>query len=126
MRFPILAVVLAATSLPAQISPDASIALPVPAVSIPLIAFISGFDENGDGILVDGQPSNASAAPGVAGYSDMWQIRFAQVDERFKPGSYRDYGRAVADARAGRFELIDPGLVVNYPVMYVDGKPVAR
>ncbi len=99
---------------------------PVPAVSIPLIVFISGFDEHGDGVLVDGQPSNASAVPGVAGYSDMWQVRFVQVDERFKPGSYHDYGRALADARAGRLKLIDPGLVVNCPVMYVDGKPVAR
>ena len=56
----------------------------------------------------------------------MWQIRFAQVGDRFEPGSYRDYRRAVADARAGRFPLIDPGVVVNCPVMYVDGKPAAR
>lgn len=95
-------------------------------MSIPLIVFISGLDENGDGVPVDGQPSNASAVPGVTGYSDMWQVRFVQVDEGFKPGSYRDYGRALADARAGRFELIDLGFVVNCPVIYVDGKPVAR
>lgn len=99
---------------------------PGPAVSIPLMVFISGVDQNGEGVPVEGQPSNASAVPGVAGYSDMWQIRFVRVDERFKPGSYRDYERALAAARAGRFELIDPGFVVNCPVMYVDGKPVAR
>lgn len=99
---------------------------PTPAVPIPLMAFISGFDESGEAVLVDGQPTNASAVPGVPGYSDMWRIRFAQVQERFKPGSYRDYGRALADAQAGRMTLIDPGFLVNCPVMYVDGKAAAR
>jgi len=98
---------------------------PVPAVSIPLIVFVSGFDERG-GILVDGQPSNASAIPGVPGYSDLWQVRFVQVGEGFEPGKYRDFGRALADARAGRFRLSDPGVVVNCPVIYVDGRPAAR
>ena len=92
---------------------------------IPLAAFVSEFDEAG-GVPVDGQQSNASAIAGIPGYSDMWQIRFLQVDDRFQPGSYRDYHRAVADARAGRFRLTDPGVVRNCPVMYVDGRPAAR
>jgi len=75
---------------------------------------------------VEGQPTNASAIPGVPGYSDMWQIQFVQVSERFEPGSYRDYRRALADARARRFRLIDPEVVVNCPVMYVDRRPAAR
>ncbi|MBI2071971.1 MAG: hypothetical protein HYT81_02845 [Gemmatimonadetes bacterium] len=99
---------------------------PVSAVAIPLLVFISEFDENGEGVPVDGQPSNASAVPGVAGYSDMWQIRLVLVGDRFEPGSYRDHRRALADARAGRFQLMDPGVVVNCPVMYLDGKPAAR
>jgi len=75
---------------------------------------------------VEGQPTNASAIPGVPGYSDMWQVQFVQVSERFEPGSYRDYRRALAHARAGRFRLIDPEVVVNCPVMYVDRRPAAR
>ncbi len=98
---------------------------PVSGVPIPLIVFVSGFDENG-GVPVDAQPSNASAVPGVPGYSDMWQIRFVQVGDRFEPGSYRDHRRALADARSGRFQIIDSGMVVNCPVMYVDGRPAAR
>lgn len=98
---------------------------PVPGVPIPLIVFVSGFDEQG-GVPVDGQPSNASGVPGAPGYSDMWRIRFVQVDERFRPGSYRDYRRALADARAGRFRLVEAGVVRNCPVMYLDGKPAAR
>lgn len=98
---------------------------PISGVPAPLIVFVSGFDEAG-GIPVDGQPSNASAVPGLPGYSDMWQIRFVQVGDRFEPGSYRDYRRALADARAGRFSLVDPGVVRNCPVMYLDGNPVVR
>lgn len=93
---------------------------------IPLAAFASSFDAHGDAVLVDGQPSNAGAIPGVPGYSDMWRITFLQVGARFQPGSYRDYRQALADAQSGRLRLIDPGVVVNCPVVYVDGRPAAR
>ncbi|MBI4502183.1 MAG: carbohydrate binding family 9 domain-containing protein, partial [Gemmatimonadetes bacterium] len=97
---------------------------PTRAAAIPLLAFASGFDEGGQPEPVEGQASNASGIPGVRGYSDLWAVD-AAIGGEYQPGAYRDYRRAIVDARAGRLRLTSRG-VQNCPVVYVEGRPAPR
>jgi hypothetical protein len=95
-----------------------------PAGAIPLFAFASGLDRNGQLEQISGQASNASGIPGMTGYSDLWAVD-AAIGSGYQPGSYRDYRRAALDARGGRLRLISRG-VQNCPVVYVEGRPAVR
>lgn len=97
---------------------------PTPGVPIPLAGFAAGTDAYGDPLPLE-RPSNASAVPGQAGYSDLWAIVLADVGAPDGP-AYRDYRRVVDDARRGRIRLVPRDLVVNCPVVLVDGQPASR
>ncbi len=97
-----------------------------PPGAIPLIAFGAAFPAAGESLEpVEGQPSNASAIPGMPVYSDLWDIQVA-VGRGYAPGSYRDFRKARADARAGRLTIRPRGVVFNCPVVYVNGAPASR
>lgn len=94
--------------------------------AIDLVAFISGFDQSGEPLLLDDQPSNASAVPGLPSYSDLWAVTLAELGSSARRAGFRDLRRVRADAAAGRLTLHRRGTVVNCPVVYVDGRPAPR
>ena len=97
---------------------------PTPGVPIPLAGFAAGTDAYGEPLPLE-RPSNASAVPGQPGYSDLWAIVLADIGTADGP-EYRDYRRVVDDARRGRIRLVPRDLVVNCPVVIVNGEPASR
>jgi hypothetical protein len=94
--------------------------------AIPQVLFITGVDSTGQLQRVAGQPSNVSFVPPHPSYRDLWDLTLATVGEGFAAGTYRDMRRALADERRGHYTLTHPGIIVNCPVVYVNGKPATR
>jgi hypothetical protein len=99
---------------------------PAQVESIPQVLFITGTDSTGQLQRVAGQPSNVSFVPPEPAYRDLWDLTLATVGAGFPAGTYRDIARAMADERRGHYALSHPGIIVNCPVVYVNGKPAAR
>jgi hypothetical protein len=79
----------------------------------PIWVFITGMDDAGDPLFLEGQHNVIDVVPGDAAYSDLWEVNLVVVDEDYEADSLRS-ADAVADAG---FETIKPGLFVNCPVV---------
>ena len=84
-----------------------------PPVAIPIWAFITGMDDDGNPIFVEGQHNIIDSLPGDAGYSAFWAVNLVVVGEDYEPNSITS-AAGVADSG---FEVLQPGLVVNCPVV---------
>lgn len=84
-----------------------------PAAAIPIWAFITGMDADGNPIFVEGQSNIIDALPVDAGYSAFWFVNLVVVDEGYEANSIR----SAADVASSGFEILQPGLVVNCPVV---------
>lgn len=94
---------------------------------IPQVLFITGTDSvTGALQKAPGQPSNVSFVPPDPAYRDLWDLTLATVGAGFPAGSYRDMARALSDERRGHYTLSHPGIIVNCPVVYVNGKSATR
>lgn len=84
-----------------------------PAVAVPIWAFITGMDTDGNPLFVEGQNNIIDALPGDAGYSAFWLVNLVVVPDNYEPNSITS-AAAVVDSG---FEILQPGLVVNCPVV---------
>ena len=79
----------------------------------PIWAFITGTDASGTPQFVDGQHNIVDAVPGDEGYSDLWEVNFVVVPE----GYVADSIRSKADLDAMSYEVMQPGVFVNCPIL---------
>ena len=84
-----------------------------PPAAIPIWAFITGMDAQGNPEFVEGQNNVIDSIPGDAGYSAFWQVNLVTVDDGYEPNSIK----SAADALASGFEITTTDLVVNCPVV---------
>jgi hypothetical protein len=85
---------------------------PNPPVALPIFAFITGMDANGDPMFVDGQHNIIDSIPSDAGYSAFWRVNLVMVDDTYEANTYTS-----ADAvRGAGMETMQTDLVVNCPV----------
>ncbi|MEZ4522136.1 MAG: hypothetical protein R3A46_10920 [Thermomicrobiales bacterium] len=83
-----------------------------PPFAIPIWAFITGMDSDGNPIFVEGQHNIIDAVPGDDGYSAFWRVNLVMVDDEYEPDSIRD----AADVDE-MYEITQTDLVVNCPVV---------
>ena len=79
----------------------------------PIYAFITGMDDEGNPIFVEGQHNIVDVVPGDAGYSDLWEVNLVVVDEDYEPDSIKSQ----AEVDDMDYEIIKPGLLVNCPIV---------
>jgi hypothetical protein len=84
-----------------------------PAVAIPIFAFITGMDADGNPVFVEGQHNIIDSLPGDDGYSAFWAVNLVVVDDTYEANSITS-AQGVVDSG---FEILQPGLVVNCPVV---------
>ena len=84
-----------------------------PETTAPIYAFITGFDENGDPQFVEGQNNVIDVIPGDDGYSAFWNVNLVTVPEGYEPNSIT----SASEVLAGGFDIVQPGLLVNCPVI---------
>lgn len=94
--------------------------------AIPQVLFVTGVDSTGQLARVPGQPSNVSFVPPDPSYRDLWDLTLATVEPGFATGTYRDFSRALTGAAHAHYTLSHPGIIVNCPVVYVNGKAAVR
>jgi len=83
-----------------------------PPVAIPIWAFITGMDADGNPQFVDGQMNIIDSVPSDAGYSAFWRVNLVMVPEDYEANSITS-----ADAvRSAGMDVTQTDLVVNCPV----------
>ena len=86
---------------------------PNPAVGIPIWAFITGMDADGNPQFVEDQHNVIDAIPSDAGYSAFWIVNLVVVDDGYEANTIK----SAADVASSGFEVLTPGLMVNCPVV---------
>jgi len=84
-----------------------------PPFAIPIWAFITGMDADGNPLFVEGQHNLIDAVPDDEGYSAFWRVNLVTVPEDFEPDSITD----ASDVNAMGYEITETDLVVNCPVV---------
>jgi hypothetical protein len=79
----------------------------------PIYAFVSGFDAEGNPLVIDGQHTVVDVRPGDIGYSDLWQVIFVTAPENYEPDSIRSAEEVISSG----FELTKTDLLVNCPIV---------
>jgi hypothetical protein len=79
----------------------------------PIYAFITGMDDDGNPVFVEGQHNIVDVIPGDEGYSDLWEVNLVVVDEDYVADSIKSVG----DVMTADFEVMQPGLFVNCPIV---------
>ena len=86
-------------------------------VAIPIWAFITGMDGQGNPQFVEGQQNIIDSVPADPGYSAFWRVMLVTAPEGYVPDSIR----SVADVQASGFATTPTDIVVNCPVTSVVG-----
>ena len=89
---------------------------PHPATTAPIYAFITGMDADGNPQFVEGQHNVVGVIPGDEGYSDFWYVNLVTVPEGYEANSIT----SVDEVMASGFEITQPGLLVNCPILRTD------
>ena len=85
---------------------------PNPPVAIPIWAFITGMDADGNPQFVDGQMNIIDSVPNDPAYSAFWRVNLVMATEDYEANSIIS-----ADAaRASGMEIMETDIVVNCPV----------
>jgi hypothetical protein len=74
-----------------------------------LFVFVTGFNEQGEPLLVPDQHFVFSVTRGGLGYSDFWRVAWVTVDSNYRADSIR----SAADIDPAR--VTDSTIIVNYP-----------
>ncbi|HEU0072800.1 MAG TPA: hypothetical protein VFS30_02220 [Dehalococcoidia bacterium] len=81
-------------------------------VAIPIWAFITGMDADGNPEFVEGQMNIIDSVPDDVGYSAFWRVNLVTVGDDYEANTYTS-----ADAvRAAGMETAQTDIVVNCPV----------
>ena len=87
-----------------------------PDFTVPIYAFATGMDANGNPIMVSGQHNIIDVLPGTQGYSPFWQVNLVMVPTSYQANSIT----SAAQVKELGFQVIKPGKVVNCPVVRTD------
>ena len=87
-----------------------------PVTAIPIWAFITGMDADGNPQFVEGQRNVIDSVPGDAGYSAFWRVNLVVVPEGYEANSIR----SAHDVMDSGYEIIETDLMVNCPVTEVE------
>jgi hypothetical protein len=84
-----------------------------PPVAIPIWAFVTGMDAQGNPRFVQGQQNIIDSIPGDPGYSAFWRVNMVSVPESYAANSIK-----AADAvRTSGHPVTQTDIVVNCPVV---------
>ena len=86
---------------------------PNPRETAPIYAFITGLDAQGNPQFVEGQANVVGVIPGDPGYSDFWFVNLVTVPADYEANSIT----SVAEVMASGFDITQPGLLVNCPIL---------
>ena len=91
-----------------------------PAIAVPILVF---FQQDSPDTLVEGQHNIIDTIPGLPGYTDFWRVYKVLVPSDYLIDSVRSFGDAVDSG----YEIQEPDIVVNCPVVNpettVEGSP---
>lgn len=82
-------------------------------ITAPIYAFITGFDDAGNPLFVEGQNNVIGVVPGDEGYSAFWYVNLVVVQEDYIANSITSFDQV----DTGMYEILQPGLLVNCPVV---------
>ncbi len=85
-------------------------------IPAPIYAFITGFDDEDNPQLVEGQHNIVDVIPGDEGYSDLWEVMFVVVSKDYEANSIT----SVSEVMVSEYEIINSGLWVNCPIVPAD------
>jgi hypothetical protein len=83
------------------------------AIAIPIWAFITGFDGDGNPQFVEGQRNVIDQVPADPGYSAFWEVNLVMVPAGYQANAITSR-QGVVDSG---YEVVQPGIVVNCPVV---------
>ena len=86
---------------------------PNPANANPLLALITGFDDEGNPRFVEGQGSIIDAIPGQEDYSAFWRVNLVMAPEGYRANELR----SAEAVRATGWEITETDTVVNCPIV---------
>jgi len=85
---------------------------PNPPVALPIFAFITGMDADGNPMFFEGQHNIIDSVPSDAGYSAFWRVNLVMA-----PGDYEADSITSADGvRSSSMDIMQTDIVVNCPV----------
>jgi hypothetical protein len=85
-------------------------------ITAPIYALITGFDEEGNPQMVEGQHNIVGVVPGDPGYSDLWEVIFVTVPADYGANTFT----SVEDVLNSGYETTVPGVLVNCPIVPED------
>jgi hypothetical protein len=89
---------------------------------LPMWRFARGVDAAGEPSVLSDQNSIVDSVPVAAGYPDLWEISFVDVDTTYVPNSIKSAGAL----RGSRFSIGTPRAIRNLPIVIIDGSPFRR
>jgi outer membrane protein assembly factor BamB len=94
---------------------------PHPAIVAPIYVPVTGTDDQGNPMFVEGQYNIIDVVPGDEGYSDFWLVNLVTVPEGYTANDLKSH----EDVTASGYEVSATDLLVNCPVHYypVDAVP---
>jgi hypothetical protein len=87
-----------------------------PDFTVPIYAFATGMDANGNPQMVPGQHNIIDDLPGSPDYSPFWDVQLVIVPAGYQANSIT----SAAQIKASGFQVIEPNKVVNCPVVRTD------
>ncbi len=81
--------------------------------AIPIWAFVTGFDDDGNPQFVEGQRNVIDAIPSDDGYSAFWRVNLVVVDSGYVANTLK----SADDIAASGFTVMETPLLVNCPVV---------
>ena len=85
---------------------------PNPPVAIPIWAFITGMDAEGNPEFVEGQMNIIDAVPGDPAYSAFWRVNLVMAPEGYEPNAVK----SADEIREMQYTVEETDLNVNCPV----------
>jgi len=86
---------------------------PNPATANPLLALITGFDDDGNPQFIEGQGSIIDAVPRQEDYSAFWRVNLVLAPAGYKANELR----SAEAVRATGWEVTETDIVVNCPIV---------
>jgi len=82
-------------------------------ITAPIYVPITGFDDEGNPQMVEGQYNIVGVVPGDPGYSDLWEVIFVTVPADYEANTFT----SVEDILNSGYETTVPGVLVNCPIV---------
>jgi hypothetical protein len=81
--------------------------------AIPIWAFVTGFDDDGNPQFVEGQRNVIDSVPADDGYSTFWRVNLVMVDDRYEANALKSR----EDIEASDWTVVETDLLVDCPLV---------